>query len=103
MIVRREAMAHVGLMDEGFHLYFEDQDWCYRMWQLGWRVAYVPDSRMIHNHQRASARGLFSLATRTHIRSMLRFFRKHYLPGASGYRHTDYEEAIACELNSLTC
>ncbi len=86
MIVRRAAMAQVGLLDEGFRLYFEDQDWCYRMWQGAWRVAYVPDSRMIHNHQHASARGHFSKATRTHIKSMVRFFRKHYLPWPLGRR-----------------
>jgi GT2 family glycosyltransferase len=80
MIVRREALAEVGLMDEGFTLYFEDQDWCHRMWQHNWRVAYVPSSQMIHHHQRASARVLLSKSTRTHIRSMIRFFGKHYLP-----------------------
>jgi N-acetylglucosaminyl-diphospho-decaprenol L-rhamnosyltransferase len=80
MIVRREALAEVRPMDEGFELYFEDQDWCYRMWQRNWRVAYVPSSQMIHHHQRASARGLVSKSKRTHIRSMLRFFGKHYLP-----------------------
>jgi len=80
MIVRREALAQVGLLDEGFQLYFEDQDWCYRMWQHDWRVAYVPTSQMIHDHQRASARGLLNKATRTHIQSMIRFFAKHHLP-----------------------
>jgi GT2 family glycosyltransferase len=80
MVVRRAMLAEVGGLDEGFLLYFEDQDWCYRAWQFGWRVTYVPDSVMIHDHQRASARGLLSKSTRTHMRSMLRFFCKHYLP-----------------------
>jgi GT2 family glycosyltransferase len=80
MIVRREALAEVGPMDEGFELYFEDQDWCYRMWQHGWRVAYVPASQMVHHHQRASVHGLPSWSTRIHIQSMIRFFCKHYLP-----------------------
>jgi len=80
MIARREALDEVGLLDEGYRAYFEDQDWCYRMWQHGWRVAYVAEAQMIHDHQRASARRLWSRSTGTHIRSMVRFFRKHYLP-----------------------
>jgi GT2 family glycosyltransferase len=80
MIARRQAIAEVGLMDEGYELYFEDQDWCRRMWLAGWRVAYVPQARMIHHHQRASARGLFSRSTRVHLRSMLRYFQKFVLP-----------------------
>jgi N-acetylglucosaminyl-diphospho-decaprenol L-rhamnosyltransferase len=80
MIVRREALANVGLMDEGYELYFEDQDWCYRMGEQGWRVAYVPQSQMIHHHQRASARGLFNHSTRVHVQSMVRYLRKHHLP-----------------------
>jgi N-acetylglucosaminyl-diphospho-decaprenol L-rhamnosyltransferase len=80
MVARREMLSDVGLLDEGFVLYFEDQDWCYRTWGRGWRVTYVPQAVMIHDHQRASARGLFSKSTRTHLISMVRFFRKHYLP-----------------------
>ena len=80
MMVRREAIVAVGLMDDGYQLYFEDQDWCYRMWQAGWRVAYVPEAQMIHHHQRDSARSLFSRSTRIHVQSMIRYFRKHHVP-----------------------
>jgi len=80
MVTRREMLAGVGLLDEGFTLYFEDQDWCRRAWQKGWRVTYMPEAQMIHHHQRASARGLFSKSTRIHVRSMVRYFRKHSLP-----------------------
>ena len=76
MIVRREAMDEVGMMDEDFFLYFEDQDWCYRMCRKRWNVFYVPSAQMIHHHQRASARGLFSKYNRAHMRSMIRFFLK---------------------------
>jgi len=97
IVARREMLADVGLLDEGFALYFEDQDWCYRAWKHGWRVTYVPQSQMIHDHQRASARGLFSKSTRTHVRSMLRFFRKHYVPGPLRIR----SEAATLPLNPI--
>ena len=76
MLVRREAIEDAGLLDEKFVLYFEDQDWCYRMWQKGWEVWYVPQVEMIHYHQRESKRW-FSKHRWIHLKSMVRFFGKH--------------------------
>ena len=39
MLVRREALEQVGLLDEGYWLYMEDLDWCRRFWDRGWKVA----------------------------------------------------------------
>lgn len=76
LCVRREAYQDVGGMDERFFLYFEDVDWCGRMQRRGWRVVYVPQSEMVHAHQRASARGFFSRGQRAHLESGLRFWEK---------------------------
>jgi GT2 family glycosyltransferase len=79
LCVRRAAAEQVGFLDEGFRLYYEDIDWCYRMWKSGWEVHYVPDGVVMHHHQRTSTRRLFSRAQWTHIYSVLRFFIKHRL------------------------
>lgn len=79
MMVRRKAIEQVGLLDENFVLYFEDQDWCYRMWKHGWKIYYVPQAQMIHYYQRRSAKQFLNVLTWTHIKSMLYFFKKHYL------------------------
>ena len=42
MIVRKQAISDVGLMDERFFMYWEDCDWCRRFWQKGWQVIYHP-------------------------------------------------------------
>ncbi|HMB68637.1 MAG TPA: sugar transferase, partial [bacterium] len=78
LMVRREAITDVGLMDERFFMYFEDVDWCYRMKQHGWRVVYVPDARMKHVHRRESATGggLLNRRLLAHLGSMFRFFDK---------------------------
>jgi N-acetylglucosaminyl-diphospho-decaprenol L-rhamnosyltransferase len=49
MLVRREAIAHVGPMDEGFFLYFEDTEWCHRMRDHGWEVLLEPEARAVHH------------------------------------------------------
>lgn len=48
MLVRREAMQQVGMMDERFFMYGEEADWCYRFKQSGWRVIFMPDAQIIH-------------------------------------------------------
>jgi len=54
MMIRCQALAEVGPMDERFFLYFEDTDWCRRFWQKNWRIVYLPEAKMHHYHGRAS-------------------------------------------------
>lgn len=48
MLVRSEALADVGLLDEGYWLYMEDLDWCRRFWARGWKVVYDGRATVIH-------------------------------------------------------
>lgn len=48
MLVRREAIAQVGLMDESYFVYSEEADWCYRFAQAGWRRVFTPCARIVH-------------------------------------------------------
>jgi GT2 family glycosyltransferase len=48
MIVRRQAIDAVSLFDERFFMYWEDADWCRRMWNSGWKVVYFPLSEVMH-------------------------------------------------------
>jgi N-acetylglucosaminyl-diphospho-decaprenol L-rhamnosyltransferase len=80
LFVRREAIHDVGLLDEGYFLYVEDIDWCYRMRQKGWRVFWVPQAEIVHHHLAVSDRRLFSWHSWVHLRSMIRYFRKHLVP-----------------------
>ena len=48
MLVRREAIAQIGLMDESYFVYAEEADWCYRFAQAGWRRVFTPCAQIIH-------------------------------------------------------
>ena len=48
MMLRRSMLDRIGGFDEAFFLYFEETDLCRRAWDTGWRVAYVPDSKVVH-------------------------------------------------------
>jgi len=75
MLVRRQAMRDVGLMDERYFLYFEDVDWCQRMGRHGWEVLYVPTARMVHEYARSSAQAR-PRSLRAHAAGLLRFTEK---------------------------
>ena len=76
VLVRREAVARVGAMDERFFLYFEDVDWCYRMGQAGYDVLYAPESRFVHRHRRDSAGGPMRRSFWLHLGSLISFYEK---------------------------
>ncbi|HEY1263453.1 MAG TPA: glycosyltransferase family 2 protein [Terriglobales bacterium] len=54
-VVRREALAQVGLLDERFFMYGEDLDWSYRFAQAGWRRVFVAGPGSIHYGGSSSA------------------------------------------------
>ncbi|MDR3702062.1 MAG: glycosyltransferase family 2 protein [Candidatus Sulfopaludibacter sp.] len=48
MIIRREVIDTLGLLDERFFAYFEDTDYCLNARRAGWSTWYVPESLIIH-------------------------------------------------------
>jgi GT2 family glycosyltransferase len=48
MMVRREVLDQVGLLDERFFLYFEEEELTLRAQRAGWKCHYVADSRVVH-------------------------------------------------------
>ena len=48
LMVRRQVFEQIGLMDEGYFLYFEETDFCLQAARAGWQCWYVPQSRVMH-------------------------------------------------------
>jgi len=48
MLIRRDVIEDIGLMDEGYFLYFEETDFCLQARRKGWQCWYIPDSEVIH-------------------------------------------------------
>lgn len=74
---RRRALEDIGGFDEGYFMYVEDVDVCWRMWQAGWAVRYVPDGEVIH-HVGQSSRLVSTSMLMHHHSSMLRYHWKTY-------------------------
>jgi GT2 family glycosyltransferase len=83
MLVKREAIADVGLWDEGFFLHCEDLDWCMRFRQNGWKVLFVPSARVTHALGACSRSRPMFVEWHKH-QGMMRFYHKffrHQYPG----------------------
>ncbi len=77
MFVRREVFEELSGFDEGFFLFVEDTDLCYRAKEKGWEVWYFPQKVCIHyqnEHPKGRGERFF------HSMGMYRFFKKHYAP-----------------------
>lgn len=73
MLVRREAIAAVGPLDEDFFLFSEETDWCYRFEQAGWKVLFFPGAECVHVGGASHGGRLY----RENLRGHLRFIAKH--------------------------
>jgi GT2 family glycosyltransferase/glycosyltransferase involved in cell wall biosynthesis len=76
MLVRRKAIKDVGVMDARFFMYWEDADWCRRMWLGGWRVVYFPQPSVVHYVGVSSGKNAVRSVVEFH-RSIYRLFKKH--------------------------
>jgi N-acetylglucosaminyl-diphospho-decaprenol L-rhamnosyltransferase len=75
LLVRRAAFDVIAGFDEGYFMYVEDVDLCWRLHQAGWRVGYEPGGRVVHALG-ASSRLMPYRMIAEHHRSLLRFARK---------------------------
>jgi len=77
MVVRRQALEQVGLLDDGYFMHCEDLDWCKRFELGGWQVGFVNEASVVH------AKGVSSRSRPVRVqwslhRGMNRFFNKFY-------------------------
>ena len=48
LMVRREFIEAIGLLDDRFFLYWEETEWCLRARRQGWHVLHVPQAKVWH-------------------------------------------------------
>jgi hypothetical protein len=103
MLVRREALEQVGPMDDGYFMFAEEADWCYRFWKHGWRCRFTPRARIMHlegggrSTQRSPA---VSASMYVQLqRSLLQFHRKNRGPASWALAQAVY--AIVMPIRSV--
>jgi len=76
IVVRRQAIEEVGLVDEEYFIYSDETDWQYRLRQAGWKVYYLPQVTTVHY-----GGGSFQPGGQRYTlvyRGRMLFARKHY-------------------------
>jgi GT2 family glycosyltransferase len=78
MLVRREAIEQVGLMDEAYFVYAEEADWCVRFGKAGWRCRFTPEAQIIHRDGGGKSTSQIPIAMYVmRQKTLLIFFRKN--------------------------
>jgi len=77
MVLRKEALERIGLFDEGYFMYAEELDLCYRARQEGWEIYPIPNAEVIHYHQQSSLQNIRNTTFHT-FKSDFLFFRKFF-------------------------
>ncbi|MFL5891129.1 MAG: glycosyltransferase family 2 protein [Solirubrobacterales bacterium] len=98
MLCRRSALDQVGLFDEGFWMYMEDLDLCYRFAQAGWITWYEPTVKVIHVKAGTSGPLRSPRLNYAFHYGMFRFYRKHYAPDRKGLTNAVVYCGIAVKL-----
>ncbi|MCE9564912.1 MAG: glycosyltransferase family 2 protein [Planctomycetes bacterium] len=76
LLMRREALAQVGELDERYFIYDEDIDWCLQVKRAGWKVRFWPGVSMIHLG--AAANSFMRDKTLVMFRSHVSYLRKNH-------------------------
>lgn len=76
MLVRTQALAQAGLLDETFFMYGEDLDLALRVKENGWKVYYYPGVEILHYKRESSRQS--RKAQVEFYRAMRIFYFKHY-------------------------
>jgi hypothetical protein len=79
-LIRADVITVVGLLDEDYFMYAEEQDYCYRVKKAGWEIMYAPIESVLHkkgsgdenDKQRMYRQYIFAR------RNLVLFLRKHF-------------------------
>lgn len=77
LLLRREVLEQVGLLDENYFMYSEEVDLCFRVRKAGWQIVWVYDAQIVH-YGGQSTQQIASEMFLHLYKSKLYYFRKNY-------------------------
>lgn len=80
MLLRRETLDKVGLLDEDYFMYGEDIDLSYRITKGGYKNYYFPETTIIHYKGESTKKGSINYV-KVFYNAMIIFARKHFSKG----------------------
>jgi GT2 family glycosyltransferase len=80
LMVPRSVADEVGLLDEGYFLFWEDADWCRRIKDAGYEVWCVPTATIVHHEGATRDHGWATPVVRHFHAGAYRYWRLHHAP-----------------------
>lgn len=81
-LIRTNVLKEVGVLDPGFFLYFDDPDYCRRVWLAGYKVLNVPSAHVVHLRGKSNPAKELARARKRrpwyHFASRARFYAKYH-------------------------
>ena len=77
LMVRRDVIDQVGLLDDAYFMYSEELDWQRRISAAGWKIVYLPSAQIVH-HEGKSSEQVVAFRHIRFGRSKVRYFEKHH-------------------------
>jgi GT2 family glycosyltransferase len=80
LMIKKEVIQDIGVLDENLFMYFEDVDWCIRANKNGWKVMYLPSISILHREAGSSKADIkiVSQCLEYMYRSKIYFAKKHF-------------------------
>jgi len=75
LVLRREALDQVGLLDDGYFMYTEEVDLCHRLALAGWELWWEPRAEVVHFGAASSRQAREEMYLQLY-RSKAQFYRK---------------------------
>lgn len=99
MLIRRAALEQVSLFDEGYWMYMEDLDLCYRFREAGWTTWYEPSVTVLHVKGGSSGPVRSPRLNYAFHYGMWRFYRRHYANGRTSVANAVVHGGIGVKLS----
>lgn len=98
LLVRREVINDIGMLDERYFMYYEEIDFCLQASKANWSRIYYPYAEIIHLIGQSSKK-LSGITFYERYRSMILYFRKNF--GSSKEIHVRINLVIALSLRVI--
>lgn len=79
MMIRRNCLETIGLLDESYFIYGEDVDYCYRAKAQGWKIFYVPTAIVVHHKGQSTRKRSYKMIGHWY-KSAWKLYSKHIAP-----------------------
>ncbi len=79
LVLRRETLDQVGLLDDGFFMFSEEVDLCLRIRRAGWPIFWVPCAQVIHYGGQSTKQVADEMFLQLY-QGKVQYFRKHTRP-----------------------